>query len=399
MLKICVLGLGYVGLPVALGISSKFKTLGFDISYKRIKELNKRFDHNKEFKKSDFYKRKIKFSSKSQDLKDSNIYIICVPTPVKKNNLPDLSHIKNSVSTISKHIKVGDIIILESTVYPGVTEKFSKFLEIKSGLISNKDFYMCYSPERINPGDISKNLKKIKKIFAINSNNKKIISIIKKVYKLISKEIIFTRKIQEAETAKAIENTQRDLNIALYNEILILSQKMKLNFNEVIKLAASKWNFIKFKPGLVGGHCLPVDPYYLAYIASKNKFKTNTLLSGRSTNNNMKDYVISLILKCIKKHKLNNKSKILILGISYKYGVSDLRNSMGLKIFNKINKKYVNARFYDPFVNIKNNYRNINKIKNFKLIVFLSSGEKYKQIFKETIKNKLLFLDPFNYFS
>ena len=174
---------------------------------------------------------------------------------------------------------------------------------------------------------------------------------------------------------------------------------MNLNFNEIIKLAASKWNFIKFKPGLVGGHCLPVDPYYLAYIASKNKFKTNTLLSGRSTNNYMKDYVISLILKCIKKNKLGNNAKILILGISYKYGVSDLRNSLGLKIFNKISKKYKNTHFYDPFVNVKNKFRNINKIKNFKLIIFLSSGKKYKQIFKQTIKNNLLVLDPFNYFS
>ena len=399
MLKVCVLGLGYVGLPVALSISSKFKTIGFDVSYKRIKELNTRFDHNREFKKSYFIKKKIKFSNKNQDLGDSNIYIICVPTPLKKNSLPDLSHIKNAISNISKHIKVGDIIILESTVYPGVTDMFSKFLEIKSGLKNNKDFYMCYSPERINPGDISKNLKNINKIFAINSNNKKIISKIKKVYKLISKEIFFTRKIREAETAKAIENTQRDLNIALFNEILILSQKMNLNFNEIIKLAASKWNFIKFKPGLVGGHCLPVDPYYLAYIASKNKFKTNTLLSGRSTNNYMKDYVISLILKCIKKNKLSNNAKILILGISYKYGVSDLRNSLGLKIFNKISKKYKNTHFYDPFVNVKNKFRNINKIKNFKLIIFLSSGKKYKQIFKQTIKNNLLVLDPFNYFS
>ena len=174
---------------------------------------------------------------------------------------------------------------------------------------------------------------------------------------------------------------------------------MNLDFNEVIKLAATKWNFIKFQPGLVGGHCLPVDPYYLSYIARKNKFKTNTLLSGRSTNNNMKSYVINEILKCIKKNRLNNKVKILILGISYKYGVSDLRNSLGLKIFDKIKKKYKNTFFYDPFVNIKNKFTNIKKLKNFKLIIFLSSGKKYKSIFKKGIKNNLLILDPFNYFS
>ena len=399
MLKVCVLGLGYVGLPVALNISSKFKTIGFDISLKRIKELKNKFDHNKEFKKSDFIKKKIKFSYKKQDLADPNIYIVCVPTPIKKNYLPDLSHIKKSISIISKYIKVGDVIILESTVYPGVTEKFTNFLEIKSGLKNNKDFYMCYSPERINPGDNSKNLKNINKIFAVNSNNKKIISRIKKVYKLISKELIFTKDIHEAETAKAIENTQRDLNIALFNEILILSKKINLNFNEVIKLASTKWNFIKFQPGLVGGHCLPVDPYYLSYIAKKNKFRTNTLLSGRSTNNNMKNFVISEILKCIKKNKLKNKVKILILGISYKYGVSDLRNSLGLEIFNFIKKKYKNTYFFDPFVNIKNKLTNIKNLKNFKLIIFLSSGKKYKPIFKQCFKNRLLVLDPFSYFS
>jgi len=399
MLKICVLGLGYVGLPVALGISSKFETLGFDISKKRIEELGAKFDSNREYSRNDFNHKKITFSNKTKDLRDSNIYIICVPTPIKKNNLPDLSYIKESISIISAYIKSKDIIILESTVYPGVTEHFAKFLELKTGLKNNKDFYMCYSPERINPGDKTKNIKNINKIFAVNTNDKKILSKVKKVYKLISKEIVFSKKIKEAETAKAIENTQRDLNIALFNEILILSQKMNLNFNEIIKLAATKWNFIKFQPGLVGGHCLPVDPYYLSYIARKNKFRTNTLLSGRSTNNNMKDYVVNEILKCIKKNKLNNKIKILILGISYKYGVSDLRNSLGLKIFNKIKKKYKNTFFYDPFVNIKDKFTNIKKIKNFKLIIFLSSGKKYKPIFKKGIENNILILDPFNYFS
>ena len=399
MIKICVIGLGYVGLPVALGISSKFETLGFDISKKRIKELSVKFDSNREYSKSHFDRKKIKFSNNLKDLKNPNVYIICVPTPVKKNNLPDLSYIKKSVSFISPFIKSKDIIILESTVYPGVTEHFAKFLELKTGLKNNKDFYMCYSPERINPGDKTKRIRNINKVFAVNTNNKFILLKIKKIYKFISKKIIFSKKIREAETAKAIENTQRDLNIALFNEILILSKKMNLNFNEIIKLAATKWNFVKFQPGLVGGHCLPVDPYYLSYIAKKNKFTTNTLLSGRSTNNNMMNYVISEILRCIKKNKLNKKAKILILGISYKYGVSDLRNSLGLEIFKKIKKKYKNTLFYDPFVNLKNKYTNIKKLKNFKLIVFLSSGKKYNPVFKQSVKSKLLILDPFSYYS
>ena len=399
MLKICVIGLGYVGLPVALGISSKFETLGFDISKKRIKELNKKFDSNGEYSRSYFDQKKITFSNNTKDLKDSNVYIICVPTPVKKNYLPDLSHIKKSVSSISTYIKLNDIVILESTVYPGVTDYIAKLLEVKTRLENNKDFYVCYSPERINPGDKTKKIKNINKVFAINTNNKSILNKIKKIYKLISKKIIFSKKIKEAETAKAIENTQRDLNIALFNEILILSQKMNLNFNEIIKLAATKWNFIKFQPGLVGGHCLPVDPYYLSFIAKKNKFITNTLLSGRSTNNNMKKYVIVEILRSIKKNRLKNNAKILIAGISYKYGVSDLRNSLGLNIFQQIKKKYKNTLFYDPFVKLKNNYTNIENLKNFKLIVFLSSGNKYKYLFKKSLKSNLLTLDPFNYFS
>ena len=399
MLKICVIGLGYVGLPVALGISSKFETLGFDISKKRIKELNKKFDSNGEYSRSYFDQKKITFSNNTKDLKDSNVYIICVPTPVKKNYLPDLSHIKKSVSSISTYIKLNDIVILESTVYPGVTDYIAKLLEVKTRLENNKDFYVCYSPERINPGDKTKKIKNINKVFAINTNNKSILNKIKKIYKLISKKIIFSKKIKEAETAKAIENTQRDLNIALFNEILILSQKMNLNFNEIIKLAATKWNFIKFQPGLVGGHCLPVDPYYLSFIAKKNKFITNTLLSGRSTNNNMKKYVIVEILRSIKKNRLKNNAKILIAGISYKYGVSDLRNSLGLNIFQQIKKKYKNTLFYDPFVKLKNNYTNIENLKNFKLIVFLSSGNKYKSLFKKSLKSNLLTLDPFNYFS
>ena len=399
MIKICVMGLGYVGLPVALGISSKFKTLGFDISKKRIEELSAKFDSNREYFKSDFNRKKIAFSDKTKDLKDYNVYIICVPTPVKKNNLPDLSYINRSISIISNYIKSKDIVILESTVYPGVTDNISKLLELKTGLKKDKDCYVCYSPERINPGDKTKKIKDINKIFAINTNDRFVLHKIRKIYRLISKKIIFSKKIREAETAKAIENTQRDLNIALFNEILILSKKMNLNFNEIIKLAATKWNFVKFQPGLVGGHCLPVDPYYLSYIAKKNKFTTNTLLSGRSTNNNMMNYVISEILRCIKKNKLNKKAKILILGISYKYGVSDLRNSLGLEIFKKIKKKYKNTLFYDPFVNLKNKYTNIKKLKNFKLIVFLSSGKKYNPVFKQSVKSKLLILDPFSYFS
>ena len=400
MIKVCVLGLGYVGLPVALGISKKIDTVGFDISKKRINGLKKNYDSNNEFKKSDFKKKKIVFTDNPKDLKNINFYIISVPTPTKKNNTPDLSFISKSISIVSKYLKPNDIIVLESTVFPGVTEMFARNLEKKTKLINNKDFYMCYSPERINPGDNSKKLNDINKIFAIETKQKNILKKIKSIYKYISKNLIFSKNIKEAETAKAIENTQRDLNIALFNEILILSNKLNLNFNEIVRLASSKWNFIKFLPGLVGGHCLPVDPYYLSYIASKNKFKTRTLLAGRETNNFMKIFVENIVLNKIKSLKFIKKDKILLVGMSYKYGVNDLRNSLNIEIFKKIKKKHKNTFIYDPFINFKNSKIKINKPDMYKLIIFLSKGKLYSDLFKKIKKNKKInILDPFYYYS
>ena len=259
---------------------------------------------------------------------------------------------------------------------------------------------MCYSPERINPGDNSKKLNDINKIFAIEKKEKNILKKIKSIYKYISKNLIFSKNIKEAETAKAIENTQRDLNIALFNEILILSNKLNLNFNEIVRLASSKWNFIKFLPGLVGGHCLPVDPYYLSYIASKNKFKTRTLLAGRETNNFMKIFVENIVLNKIKSLKFIKKDKILLVGMSYKYGVNDLRNSLNIEIFKKFKKKHKNTFIYDPFINFKKNKIKIDKPDMYKLIIFLSKGKLYSDLFKKIKKNKKInILDPFYYYS
>ena len=399
MKKICVIGLGYVGLPVALTISKKFNTIGYDINKKRLKDLKKKIDSNNEFLKKDFLKKKISFTNNYMKLKECNFFIICVPTPINNRNLPDLKFVTKSISLLTKIVKKGDIIVLESTVYPGVTEKFAHQLSVKSKLTNNKDFFTCYSPERINPGDNSKKLNKIKKIFAMNTDNKIIIQRVKNIYKLISKKIIFSKKIAEAETAKAIENTQRDLNIAFYNELLIFSNKMKIDFNEVIRLASSKWNFLKFKPGLVGGHCLPVDPYYLSYIASKNKFNMKVALAGRSVNNNMKNFVIQKFNHNVKKNKIKKDSKILVVGLSYKYGVGDLRNSLNLEIFNEIRKKFRKTKYFDPFV--KNTYSSKNP-KNFeiyKTIIFLSYGKKFLNLFKKLKGKKINILDPFRYYN
>ena len=246
MIKICVIGLGYVGLPISMQISKRFETIGFDVNTKRIKDLIKYKDTNNEFTRSEFKNKKIIFTSQISEIKSCNFYIICVPTPITQKKIPDLNPLKKSFETISRILKKNDLVILESTVYPGITSRFEDYLEKKTKLISNKDFYLCYSPERINPGDKKNNLTKINKIFAVNTKNKKIIHLIKNIYKNLCKKLILTKHIKEAETAKAIENTQRDINIAIFNEILMICEKLKISFSEVIRLANTKWNFIKF---------------------------------------------------------------------------------------------------------------------------------------------------------
>jgi len=402
MIKICVLGLGYVGLPLSLTISKKYKTAGFDINKDRIISLSENNDINNEFKSSELKNKNIFFTNRFLDVKDYNFFIICVPTPITNKNNPNLKPLQKSFSLLSKILKKGDIIVLESTVYPGVTKKYTKFLEKKTKLKSNKDFHICYSPERINPGDKKNNLTKINKILAVTTKKNKIIKRIKKVYNNFCKKLIVTNNIEESETAKVIENIQRDLNIAIFNEILMICEKLKINFSEVIRLAKTKWNFLNFQPGLVGGHCLPVDPFYLSFIANKQKIKTITALAGRKTNDKMQFFVFDKFKEFIKKKKIKNKKcKILIVGLSYKYGVADMRNSLNFKIYNKIKNNFVNTFYYDPFINIDNSIANFNTniIKSFNVVIFLSKGLKFKKLYnKFYLKNPKSILDPFYYY-
>jgi UDP-N-acetyl-D-galactosamine dehydrogenase len=398
MINVCIIGLGYVGLPLALNISKKFKTTGFDINKKRITQLKKSHDYNFEFKKKDFINKYIKFTNKIKEISNCSYYIVCVPTPIDLKNKPDLSALKKTFSILKKIIKIGDTVILESTVYPGITDHFGFFLQNNTALIQNKDFFMCYSPERINPGDNTKKLNQIDKIFSTKINNTKKINEIKKIYSLVCKKLIFTKNIKESEAAKVIENIQRDLNIALYNEILMICDKLKLNFSEVIRLASTKWNFLKFNPGLVGGHCLPVDPYYLSYISKKNKLNLKTTLAGRETNNLMKKFVINYFTRYFKNNNLNDKSKILIVGITYKYGVSDMRNSMNYEIFKQIKKQCPRTLSYDPFIKIKDNLVNLPDIKKIDGFLFLSNGAKFKEIYSLLKDNKKKVIDPFKYY-
>ena len=405
-IKPCIIGLGYVGLPVILNLSKKFKCLGFDVDKKRVTALKKNIDINKEFKKKDFYKKKIKFTYEYKEIKKCNFFIVCVPTPTFNNKKPNLQNLDHAIKIISKIIKKNDIIFIESTIFPGLTKKYKDLIQKKTNLIYNKDFYMGYSPERVNPGDKSNVLTKIEKIVSIDTNSKDIKSKVIRVYKNLSKKVIFSENIRAAETAKVIENIQRDLNIALINEILLTCKKLDINFKEVIRLAKTKWNFLKFDPGLVGGHCLPVDPYYLASVAAKKNFKTQVTLSGRKVNDSMNIFVLNEIKKLLKsKNKTIKSGKILLVGISYKPGIADMRNSLNFKILKKLIQTKVHVKAFDPYVkdDVKLKFKFLNKIsiKNkFDVIVFLSKHKKFEAEYKKlnTVQNKTKLLDPFEYY-
>ena len=396
-IKPCIIGLGYVGLPLFVSLKNKFQITGYDTNPDRVKELKKCIDRNKEFKQKKLrLKKGCLITSDSFNIKNSNFYIVTVPTPIKKNNYPDLSYIKSAFSKIANYIKENDIIILESTVYPGTTLETCKNIIKKKK--KNTRFFIGYSSERINPGDKIHNINNITKVVSIDAN-KKIISMVKNVYKNVSKKIVFTKKVNEAELSKLIENTQRDLNIGLMNEIMILCERANLDFNEVIRLARTKWNFLKFKPGLVGGHCLPVDPYYLSYYAKKLGLNTQITLAARKTNNSMEEFIIKKIISNLKEIDQLKKRKIVIMGLTYKSNVPDYRNSLAVNIYKKLKKTYKNIKVYDPIIeesfikknNIKNNFNEIIKSEVFILLV------KHKQInkvIKFAKKNKKILIDP-----
>jgi|TARA_B110000438_G_C15806212_1_gene647470 UDP-N-acetyl-D-galactosamine dehydrogenase len=394
----CVVGLGYVGLPVFISLKKKFEVVGFDTNKERVKDLNYQVDTNNEFNKNQLkLLNRSKITAEKKNLKKCNFFIVTVPTPINRANLPDLKYINSAFKTISKYIKKNDIVFLESTVFPGTTEEICKKIIKKN---KNVKFHIGYSSERINPGDKIHNIRNISKVVSIK-NNKNIISKVKAVYDCISKKIIFTENVKEAELSKLIENTQRDLNIALMNEIMILCHKTNLNFNEVIRLARSKWNFLKFSPGLVGGHCLPVDPYYLSYYANQSKFKTKVTLAGRSVNNSMEAFIFEKIYKKILDIKKIKNKKIVIAGLTYKPNVADLRNSLAIKIFRKLKNNLSNIVAYDPTIeaklakklNIEINFQNIKKADIF---IFLVKHDKFKNIYAHAKKNNKTILDPFS---
>ena len=362
--KIALIGLGYVGLPLAVEFGKKFKVVGFDISKDRIDLLNKNEDPNLEISKKEFLDSvHLSFSNIVDDIKDCNIYIITVPTPIDSHKRPDLTALEISSETVGSVLKKNDIVIYESTVYPGATEEFCvPILEKKSGLKFNTDFYCGYSPERINPGDKKHKLIDIKKVTA--GSTAEIALEIDELYnEIIVAGTYKAESIKVAEAAKVIENTQRDLNIALINELALIFKKMNIDTEAVLKAAGTKWNFLPFRPGLVGGHCIGVDPYYLTHKANEVGYYPEMILAGRRLNDNMGSYIANEVSKLMTKNRIQiAEANILIMGLTFKEDCPDHRNTRVVDLVKEFKSFSCNVDVYDPWVN-KNQVNKEYKIK------------------------------------
>ena len=351
--KIAIIGLGYVGLPLAVAFSKKFEVIGFDINQGRIQELKNGHDHTLEIEDHllSSVSNNLSYSFNIQDIKDCNIYIITVPTPVDKANRPNLAPLIHSSKTVGSVLKRGDIVIYESTVYPGATEDVCvPELEKSSGLKFNKDFFCGYSPERVNPGDKVNTLEKIKKI--TSGSTPEIAKEVDSLYKSIITAGTFpAASIKVAEAAKVIENTQRDLNIALVNELSVIFQRLNLDTLDVLEAAGSKWNFLPFRPGLVGGHCIGVDPYYLIHAAEQVKYSPQLILAGRRINDNMAIYMVKKILQKMVVNGIEIKnSTIGVMGITFKENCPDVRNTKIVDVVYELKNWGVNVVVVDPWV-------------------------------------------------
>jgi len=348
--KLAVIGLGYVGLPIALEFAKKIAVIGFDINEKRVELMKQGVDPSHELSREAFEDRDIVFTSSLEVLKEANFFIVAVPTPVDEHNVPDLIAVQKASETIGKVLKKGDYVVFESTVYPGCTEEDClPIIEKLSALKNVTDFKLGYSPERINPGDKKHTLASVVKVVA--GCDAESLQEIAKVYELVVKAGIHqASSIKVAEAAKIIENTQRDLNIALMNELSIIFDMMNINTYEVLEAAGTKWNFLKFQPGLVGGHCIGVDPYYLTYKARKLGYGSQVILAGRNINDDMANYVARKIIQHIIRYNGDVKtSKVLIKGATFKENVSDIRNSKVADMVKELRSFYINVDVEDPY--------------------------------------------------
>ena len=403
-IKLSVIGLGYVGLPIALEFARKMSVVGFDIKPDRVDLMKRGIDPSKELEKGAFEGCDIEFTSNPDDLKKAQFHVVAVPTPINKHNLPDLTPLLGATRTVGKILKRGDIVVFESTVYPGCTEEDCvPILEAESGLKFNVDFKVGYSPERINPGDKEHTLTKILKI--VSGSDAESADIIADVYSSIIKAGIHrASSIKVAEAAKIIENTQRDVNIALMNELSLIFNRLGINTYEVLEAAGTKWNFLKFFPGLVGGHCIGVDPYYLTYKANELGYHSKIITGGRFINDSMGGYVAKQVIKKLisSGHNING-TKVLIMGATFKENVSDIRNSKVADIVNELKSFSVNVEVYDPFASSDEvleeyGYSLVDKVgTNYSAVIvavnhhqFLSLDENY---FKSIMMEDSLFVD------
>jgi UDP-N-acetyl-D-galactosamine dehydrogenase len=389
--KICVIGLGYVGLPLAHAFSEKYEVVGFDISQWRIDELSGGYDRTLELNETqvkEAIKNGMKFSLNIDDIKDCNIYIVTVPTPIDKNKRPDLTPLIKASETIGKVLKKDDIVIYESTVYPGATEEDCvPVLEKFSGLTFNKDFFCGYSPERINPGDKEHTVTKILKV--TSGSTPEIGIKVNELYaSIITAGTHLAPTIKVAEAAKVIENSQRDINIAFVNELAIIFNKLDINTNDVLAAAGTKWNFLPFRPGLVGGHCIGVDPYYLTHKAQQVGYNPEIILAGRRLNDNMGIYVANQVIKLMikKGHKIEG-SKVLVLGITFKENCPDIRNSRVIDVITELQEFGCDITVSDYWADkeeVKHEYNlkldNDVNFDAYEAIVMAVSHDKYKTL-------------------
>lgn len=350
--KIAIIGLGYVGLPLAVEFGKSMDTLGFDIDTQRIAELNGGTDRTLEVSAEELGSAsKLTFTSDKTQLKHCNVFIVTVPTPVTEQKQPDLTPLEKASNTLGEIIKKGDVVIYESTVYPGATEEVCvPILEQVSGLTFNEDFFAGYSPERINPGDKEHRVSTITKV--TSGSTPEVAEFVDSIYRaIISAGTHSASSIKVAEAAKVIENTQRDLNIALINELALIFNRMGIDTLEVLEAAGTKWNFLPFRPGLVGGHCISVDPYYLTYKAQEIGYHPQVILSGRQINDGMGAYVAETVVKMMTRRKIHVvDSRILVLGLAFKENCPDLRNTRVVDIVKELEHYHANVDVYDPWV-------------------------------------------------
>jgi len=348
--KLAVIGLGYVGLPIALEFAKKLSVIGFDINQQRVDLMKQQIDPSNELEKEAFDGADISFTTSLDDLREARFFVVAVPTPVDEHNVPDLTPVKKASETIGKVIKKGDYVVFESTVYPGCTEEDClPIIEKLSGLKGITDFKIGYSPERINPGDKKHTIRTVVKVAA--GCDAESAEEIAKTYELVVDAGVHrASSIKVAEAAKIIENTQRDLNIALMNELSVIFDKMNINTYEVLEAAGTKWNFLKFFPGLVGGHCIGVDPYYLTYKASELGYNSKVILAGRTINDNMAHYLAKKVVQHIIKNVSDVRAaKVLVMGATFKENVSDIRNSKVADVVKELQSFFLNVDVHDPY--------------------------------------------------